>query len=522
MWKNNTNTSCLYLDGAVSEIYQSPIGKNSSLGNLLYENILNLDSFEGVTSGSNNSLVHLDNNGDRLGTFYLKNLRVRTTQSTDSSSGRRLSISLSSSFAEFANVGEFDFNTGLSINDGDCPVTWSGDTCVVPSDVIETSSDPTMDTTEVMYTIVAPSVCGVGILMYCLSRHILARQRKRFENAHNKEIGDLQKKHLKTKQIRQVELVSIVREQHKKVTAFRHHDDDGSFPWIISKHDIEIKEMNNVTNDMIVPLYVLSLPCDVLSLSLSSSLFIGIIAHIHSHTLSRTRPLTHDANNNEQRNRYDGEVKIGNTQYDCKIKIFRDRRKSFKKHESGLDTPRDIIEVASNFDVEVIKCLMMLSQNKGFQLFIGVGVLNFSSFFCVYNAETGQKKLNHSIWNPTIGVKWKQRLTWCKDIVSAVHFLHQRNIVHGNLRSSNILTTSEHLLGEEQKKRRHTRRQTIRRVYSPGMDSLIPSKSEEYDWEDGLGHATLGDPFFETMIHIESRLYEKRIEQFKHPTVYLW
>ena len=94
----------MYRQGAETALYRTEISKRNSLGNLLYKSVSNVNSFEGVTSGLNT--VKLDSSADRIGTFYLKNL-VQTTQSSGGRNGRRLSVSLSSSYAEFKNVGEY-------------------------------------------------------------------------------------------------------------------------------------------------------------------------------------------------------------------------------------------------------------------------------------------------------------------------------------------------------------------------------------------------------------------------------
>ncbi len=150
-----------------------------------------------------------------------------------------------------------------------------------------------------------------------------------------------------------------------------------------------------------------------------------------------------------------------------------------------------------------------------------------------YGGEMGRHNLNELIWYPKIGPIWQQRLTWCKDIVSAIHFLHHRDICHGNLRSSNIFTTSKYLLTQSNhdegtdKKRKQSRRETILSLMT--SDSVlhqysVPQDDDDDDWtfDESLSHATLGDPYFVDLIHHSARLDDVRMRQLDHPTGYLW
>ena len=244
----------MYRQGAETALYRTEISKRNSLGNLLYKSVSNVNSFEGVTSGLNT--VKLDSSSDRIGTFYLKNL-VQTTQSSGGRNGRRLSVSLSSSYAEFKNVGEYDAdpNVGLTFNDGDCEVTWPGGGCIPPVDAGEeissSGSSSSFSTFEIIYMFVAPSVLGVTVLTYCVYRYELIRSRKKYELKHTREKEVIEKQNMITLEKRRVELVSMVQRQNAA------HRESYTLiaPWSLSKKDIKLIQRNKTNDTPSISLY---------------------------------------------------------------------------------------------------------------------------------------------------------------------------------------------------------------------------------------------------------------------------
>ena len=163
-------------------------------------------------------------------------------------------------------------------------------------------------------------------------RYELIRSRKKYELKHTREKEVLEKQHMITLEKRRVELVSMVQRQN----ASHREEYDLIAPWSLSKGDIKLMGRNK-TND--VP------------------------------TISL----------------YDGEVVINGSIYECLIKVYKseDTSKEFGEIDSSLSTPTKA-ENKDIFDIKILDKLKMLNQNKHFELFIGVGMLDFSRYFCVY------------------------------------------------------------------------------------------------------------------------------------------
>ena len=97
-------------------------------------------------------------------------------------------------------------------------------------------------------------------------------------------------------------------------------------------------------------------------------------------------------------------------------------------------------------DLSVVRDIICCSSCSQLPCFIGCAYDGPSaSLYVLLDPTPNGLSLNRVIWDPAekLQPNWVQRMRWLMDISEGIEYLHQRGIVHGNLRSTNIICFSE-------------------------------------------------------------------------------
>eukprot|EP00939_MAST-03C_sp_MAST-3C-sp1_P003392 g3392.t1 len=93
-------------------------------------------------------------------------------------------------------------------------------------------------------------------------------------------------------------------------------------------------------------------------------------------------------------------------------------------------------------DLAAVRDMIRCSSCVQLPYFIGCAYdASSASLYILLDPVPDGRPMSHIIWDPPVEQEpnWVQRMRWLMDISEGLEYLHQRGIVHGNLRSTNIV-----------------------------------------------------------------------------------